>query len=61
MKKRHTKRVTKERDDTMSATAVNYVYEVKDRNSMMRLNKSTVSKEMKERCKEAAKKYPTKR
>ncbi len=53
--------VMKGRDGIMSETEANYIYEVKDRNVIEKLEKLTVSKEMKKRCQEVAKKYLSKK
>lgn len=47
--------------DTMSAVDVNYVYEVKNKGVMKELEKFAASREMKERCKKVAEKYPAKK
>ena len=47
-------------DDTMSAVATNYVYEVKN-NKKINLSKAVVSEEMRKKCQEVAEKYPMKR
>lgn len=51
----------KEGYDTMSAVDVNYVYEVKNKGVMKELEKFAASREMKERCKKVAEKYPAKK
>ena len=42
----------------MPILTTTWVYEVKDRDSMIKLDKSLVSKEMRKRCNEVARKYP---
>jgi hypothetical protein len=47
-------------DDTMSAVATNYVYEVKNSKNV-NFSKAVVSDEMRKKCQEVAEKYPMKR
>lgn len=60
MKKEDLKKCVKEEDDTMAATAKNFVYEVKATDSKRIISQPAVSKAFLQECKKVAQKYQKK-